>query len=131
MCYDRRQEGCIRHAPPHMEQRSEGILLVAEHVSTPDSGVALSDETSIEVPRRYFVLLHNDHYTTMEFVVQVLMEVFRKSATEAERVMRSVHENGIGVAGVYVKAVAEAKVLRVHEEARSAGYPLRCSMEPE
>ncbi len=89
------------------------------------------DDVRLESPRRYRVLLHNDHYTTMEFVILVLREVFRKNSAEAERIMLNVHENGLGVAGVYIKAVAEAKVLAVHQRARKAGYPLRCSAEPE
>ncbi|MBU2490357.1 MAG: ATP-dependent Clp protease adaptor ClpS [Proteobacteria bacterium] len=79
----------------------------------------------------YRVLLHNDDYTTMDFVVQVLTSVFRKPSAEAVLIMLNVHENGIGVAGVYTAEVAETKIHIVHQMAREKGFPLRCSMEPE
>ena len=79
----------------------------------------------------YRVLLHNDHYTAMDFVVYILETVFRKPGDEAVRIMLNVHETGIGVAGVYTAEIAEAKVATVHRQARQQGYPLKCSMEPE
>lgn len=82
-------------------------------------------------PLLYKVLLHNDHYTTMEFVVEVLESIFRKSGAEAIRIMLNVHENGIGVAGVYIASVAETKVASVESSARDNGFPLLCTMEPE
>jgi len=104
---------------------------VPDYVSSSDTRESVKDVSRLERPRRYRVLLHNDHYTTMDFVVEVLREVFRKPQAEAKRIMLNVHVRGMGVAGVYVKAVAEAKVLTVHKRARKAGYPLRCSAEPE
>ncbi len=94
-------------------------------------GTALAPREETKTPRRYKVFLHNDNYTTMDFVVAILMDVFRKDKDEAARIMLDVHENGIGLAGVFIKAVAEAKVLTVHQRARNEGYPLRCEMEPE
>ncbi|MGH9322493.1 MAG: ATP-dependent Clp protease adaptor ClpS [Vicinamibacteria bacterium] len=82
-------------------------------------------------PQLYKVLLHNDDYTTMEFVVSILESVFVKSPAEAYRVMMHVHIRGIGIAGVYPYEVAETKVSMVHDRAREAGHPLRCSMEPD
>lgn len=82
-------------------------------------------------PPQYKVLLHNDHYTTMEFVVDILEHVFQKSQTAAIQIMLDVHQNGIGTAGVYPAEIAETKVDRVHSMARDQGFPLRCSMEPE
>jgi ATP-dependent Clp protease adaptor protein ClpS len=82
-------------------------------------------------PKRWKVLLFNDDYTTMEFVVAVLQTVFRLSPSEATQVMLKVHTQGHGVAGVYPHDVAESKVLTVHERAQSAGYPLRAGMEEE
>lgn len=82
-------------------------------------------------PKLYKVVLHNDDYTTMDFVVKVLESIFGKSPAEAYRVMMKVHTEGAGIAGVYTYEVAETKVALVHEEAREAGHPLRCSMEPE
>ncbi len=104
---------------------------MAEYIGTPGQGAALKDKQKLSRPRRYKVLLLNDHYTTMEFVVDILVEVFRRSHNEAMTIMLSVHENGSGVAGVYVKSVAETKIQTVHELARDHEYPLRCTMEQE
>lgn len=106
---------------------------MAEYIASPKqgSGAAVQEREKLERPRRYKVLLHNDNYTTMEFVVFVLQEVFRKPYNEAERVMLKVHKNGMGLAGVYVKSIAEKKVETVHKLAEAHEYPLRCSMEPE
>jgi len=93
----------------------------------------LSTETEkrVEKVRRYKVLFHNDDYTTMEFVVLVLIKFFHKSETEATHIMLSVHHKGHGVAGVYTKDVAETKVAQVHDFAKEHGMPLRLSVEPE
>jgi len=82
-------------------------------------------------PKLYKVLLHNDDYTTMEFVVVVLESIFGKSPAEAYRVMMNVHTSDVGIAGIYSYEVAETKVALTHETAKEAGHPLRCSMEPE
>jgi ATP-dependent Clp protease adaptor protein ClpS len=82
-------------------------------------------------PRLWKVLLHNDDYTTMEFVVQILIEYFHKDETEAVAIMLSVHQKGLGVAGVYTKDVAMAKVEQVTRRAEEAGYPLLVTAEPE
>lgn len=82
-------------------------------------------------PRLFKVLLHNDDYTTMEFVVYVLQRVFHKPLDEAVRIMLSVHHHGLGVCGIYPCEIAETKVEAVHAYAREEGYPLRSSMEPE
>jgi ATP-dependent Clp protease adaptor protein ClpS len=79
----------------------------------------------------YRVLLHNDDYTTMEFVIEILMVVFNKSPEAAATIMLNVHQKGIGVCGVYPHEFAETKVDTVHNLARESGYPLRCSMEQE
>ena len=78
----------------------------------------------------YKVLLLNDHYTTMEFVVMVLEQVFHKTADEALAIMLAVHKAGKGVAGIYTKEVAETKVMVVQHLARKDGFPLQCVMEP-
>lgn len=93
----------------------------------PDSGVSVEEE--VREPRMYRVLLHNDDYTTMEFVVKVLVVVFHKQENEATQIMLSVHEKGVGVCGEYTAEVAEVKVSLVHRLARENGYPLKCSME--
>ena len=78
----------------------------------------------------YKVLLLNDHYTTMEFVVMVLEHVFHKSAEEATAIMLAVHKAGKGMAGLYPKEVAETKVAVVQHLARKEGFPLQCVLEP-
>ena len=82
-------------------------------------------------PPKYRVLLHNDNYTTMDFVVMVLVDVFHKSQVDAVRIMLDVHRKGIGVVGTFSREVAETKVARVTALARKAEFPLLCTMEPE
>lgn len=94
-------------------------------------GVVEKTRKRTDTPKRYKVLLHNDDYTTMEFVVMILETIFNKSPAEAYRVMMNVHTGGIGIAGVYPHEVAETKVALTHEAAREAGHPLRCSIEQE
>jgi ATP-dependent Clp protease adaptor protein ClpS len=79
----------------------------------------------------YRVLLLNDDYTPMEFVVQVLKHIFRKSQEEATAVMLHVHQKGVGVCGVYTFEVAETKVNQVVDTARRNQHPLQCTMEKE
>lgn len=82
-------------------------------------------------PRKYKVLLHNDDYTSMEFVVYILTQVFKHGPASATRVMLQTHRTGIGVAGVYTREIAETRVTQVTEIAREHGHPLQCTMEPE
>lgn len=93
--------------------------------------LATKPKGKVERPRRFKVLLHNDDYTTMEFVVLVLMQFFHKSEAEATHVMLSIHHQGSGVAGVYPRDVAESKVQKVTSYAREHGMPLRLTAEPE
>ena len=83
----------------------------------------------VKEPPMFKVLLLNDHYTTMEFVVLVLEQVFHKNAAEAMVIMLAVHRAGSGVAGLYPKEVAETKIAIVQGMARKEGYPLQCLME--
>ena len=85
----------------------------------------------IKEPPRYRVLLLNDDYTTMTFVIRVLETVFHKSTTEATRIMLQVHEQGVGLCGVYTREIAETKVFTVQNMAERAGYPLKCITEPQ
>ena len=82
-------------------------------------------------PARYRVVLHNDDYTTMEFVIRILEDVFLKQPAEAYRIMLQVHVEGRGLCGVYPYEIAETKVETVHDLAREHGFPLRASTEPE
>ena len=93
--------------------------------------VELEDAPLSAVPRRYKVLFHNDDYTTMEFVVEVLKRFFHKTDTEAEHIMLTVHKCGAAVAGVYTRDVAETKSTQVMDYARECGMPLLLTTEPE
>ncbi|NBF39638.1 MAG: ATP-dependent Clp protease adaptor ClpS [Spirochaetes bacterium] len=89
------------------------------------------DETEPEHPAMYRVLLINDHYTTVDFVIWVLMEVFGKGAAEAYKIMLDVHQRGKGLAGIYTRDVAESKADRTMKLAREQGMPFRAEVEPE
>jgi ATP-dependent Clp protease adaptor protein ClpS len=91
----------------------------------------LLGEYETKEPRKYKVLLHNDDYTTMDFVVEILVRVFHKTEAQATAIMLSVHNQGYGVCGTFTAEVAETKVDLVHRLAKSAGFPLKCSMEGE
>src|SRR5512141_676306 len=82
-------------------------------------------------PELFKVLLLNDDYTTMEFVVEILESIFHKQPAEAFRIMMAVHTQGKGLCGVYPHEVAETKVSTVEDRARENGFPLRAAMEPE
>jgi ATP-dependent Clp protease adaptor protein ClpS len=88
-------------------------------------------QTKTKKPSMYKVILLNDDYTPMEFVVELLKVVFHKPHAEATRIMLHVHQNGMGVAGVYPFEIAETKVKTVDELARENQFPLKCTMEKE
>jgi ATP-dependent Clp protease adaptor protein ClpS len=96
-----------------------------------EGALATENEEKVERPRQYRVLLHNDDYTTMEFVVMVLVTVFHHPEAEAVRIMMHVHQKGVGVAGIYSYEIAETKASKVTRLAREHEFPLRCSVEPE
>lgn len=87
------------------------------------------DKVGVKRPRLYTVIMHNDDYTTMEFVVAMLEQVFKKTPVEATQIMLQVHHKGFGRCGIYPLDLAEAKVMLVHKKAKESGYPLRCSIE--
>ena len=95
--------------------------------------VAVEEKTRVKLkrPKLYKVLLHNDDFTTMEFVVDILMRIFQRSESEATAIMLHVHRNGMGVAGVYTYEIAEAKVAETMKEAEEAEFPLLCTLEPD
>src|SRR5882757_5600252 len=94
-----------------------------------EHGLVTETQKKVKRPPLYKVLLHNDDYTTKEFVVQILQYVFHKEQTEAVQIMLHVHKKGIGVAGVYTYEIAETKVALVEDLARQHEYPLKCTME--
>ena len=96
-----------------------------------DVGVATEAQKQAKKPPLYKVLLHNDDYTTMEFVVYILQTVFHKAESAAVRIMLAVHQQGVGVAGVYTYEIAEVKVDKVTELARANEFPLLCTLEEE
>ncbi|MCC6933607.1 MAG: ATP-dependent Clp protease adapter ClpS [Deltaproteobacteria bacterium] len=89
----------------------------------------VEDEIETKEPSMYKVILLNDNYTTMDFVVLVLEQIFKKMPAEAQQIMLNVHEQGAGLAGIYTKDVAETKVALVHKFARDREFPLKCTME--
>jgi ATP-dependent Clp protease adaptor protein ClpS len=91
--------------------------------------VKLEPDVVLQEPKMYRVILHNDHYTTMEFVVEVLRKVFHKPAAEATKIMLDVHKKGKGMCGVYTFDIASTKVAQVHYMAKQREFPLKCSLE--
>lgn len=93
----------------------------------------LSDQSEtkekIEEPGLYNVLLHNDDYTSMEFVVDILISIFRKNGVEASKIMMEVHKKGMGVAGVYPYDIGMSKIQEVKRRAKEESYPLLCTLE--
>lgn len=94
-----------------------------------DSNTLTQNKQQTRTPKQYKVLLLNDDYTPMDFVIFVLMRFFRKTIDEAESIMWKVHKEGVGLAGIYSYEIAETKVAQVVRVARAEGHPLRCTME--
>lgn len=86
---------------------------------------------NVKKPSLYKVIIHNDDYTTMEFVVDIIVKVFHKSATDAVKIMLDVHNIGKGMVGIYSYDIAISKISKVKEMARSEGFPLKLSLEEE
>ena len=94
-----------------------------------DEDLDLRTEKKLEEPKMYRVILHNDHYTTMDFVIEVLVTVFHMPAAQATQVMLDVHKKGFGLCGVFTFDIAVTKVGQVHQMARAREFPLKCSYE--
>ena len=96
-----------------------------------DGSVVTKRKSKVTEPPLFRVILINDHYTTQEFVVLVLEQVFNKPQDEAKVIMMKVHTNGNAIVGIYTKEIAEMKVAIVHHLARQHEFPLKCIMEPD
>lgn len=96
-----------------------------------DTHLDTINELSLKHPKRYKVFLLNDDYSSMDFVVDILMSIFHKTYEEAEAIMLEVHKKDRGVCGVYTYEIAETKVMQVHKRARENGFPLKATMEEE
>jgi ATP-dependent Clp protease adaptor protein ClpS len=91
---------------------------------------ASKQKKKLKEPEEYRVILLNDHYTTMDFVVEILMVIFHKGPEDANRIMLDVHRKGKGTVGVYPWDIAATKAEQVHQAARECEFPLRCIVEP-
>jgi ATP-dependent Clp protease adaptor protein ClpS len=96
-----------------------------------DDSVAIAERVSTKPPPMYRVLLLNDDYTPMDFVVGVLQTVFSMTRQQATQVMLQVHRTGMGTCGVFTKEIADTKVAQVQEIAQEHQHPLQCTMEPD
>ncbi len=93
--------------------------------------IELEDEIEIKYPKKYKVFLLNDDYTSMEFVIDILISIFHKSYEDANKIMLQVHERGKGLCGVYSYEIAETKVMQVKRKAKENGFPLKALFEEE
>jgi ATP-dependent Clp protease adaptor protein ClpS len=96
-----------------------------------DTGLAVKPKTQTRKPALYRVLMLNDDYTPMEFVIHILERFFKKNRDEATKIMLNIHRRGVGLCGVYPHDVAETKVTQVMDFARKHQHPLQCTMERE
>ena len=91
----------------------------------------LLDDVALKYPKKYKVFILNDDYTSMDFVIDILITIFHKSYQEAENIMLEVHKKDKGLCGVYTHEVAETKVMQVHKKAKDNSFPLKAVMEEE
>ena len=102
---------------------------MADQNNQREGSVLAEDFIETKEPQLYKVLLHNDDYTTMEFVISILETVFHKSTPDATKIMLNVHNEGVGIAGVYTREICETKISVVHQLAKKNEFQLRCTME--
>lgn len=106
------------------------IMTNEEDGKSGDPGVAIADKVKLQKPPMYKVLMHNDDYTTMEFVIHILMKFFNKTYDESHAIMLKVHHDGVGICGIFTHEVAESKSQKVNKYSRGKGHPLKSSIEP-
>jgi len=94
-----------------------------------DGGLQLEEEHKLDEPKMFRVILHNDNYSTMEFVIEVLVKVFHMASEQATQIMLDVHKKGKGICGIYTRDIAATKVSQVHLMAKQQKFPLKCSYE--
>ncbi|HEX7503107.1 MAG TPA: ATP-dependent Clp protease adapter ClpS [Acidobacteriota bacterium] len=94
-----------------------------------DGDLQAREQTDLRPPQMYRVILHNDHFTTMEFVIDILVKIFHKPARDASSIMLDVHRSGSGICGVFSFDIARTKVSQVHALARAREFPLKCTFE--
>jgi ATP-dependent Clp protease adaptor protein ClpS len=119
-----------RYARIYQNKTETEISAVNDQFPTGGTRAAEESGSKTALPPIFRVLMHNDDFTSMEFVVEVLERVFHKSPTDANLIMLNIHFKGLGMCGVFPHEIAETKIDRVHGMARNEGFPLRCSMEP-
>jgi ATP-dependent Clp protease adaptor protein ClpS len=107
----------------------EDTLAEPSHKSFEDASV--SEKEKVQYPAKFKVVLHNDDYTTMDFVIMILVNVFNKSEMKARTLMLSIHRQGKAVCGVYTREIAETKAVKVHTLARKNNFPLKATIEEE
>ena len=107
------------------------IKMVSSNIATEkgDPGIAVADETKVEQPKMYKVLLHNDDYSTMEFVIHILEKFFSMNYDDSHAVMLKIHHDGVGLCGIYTYEVAESKSAKVNRYSRGKGHPLKSTIE--
>ncbi len=93
------------------------------------SEIRVIPKPDIKKPKLYKVIIHNDNYTTMDFVVEVIIKIFHKPAAEATKIMLEVHNKSMGIAGIFTYDIAVTKIADVHNMAKERQFPLRCSVE--
>lgn len=101
-----------------------------ENETKEQTGVVTKVKTETKKPKMYSVIMHNDDYTPMDFVVGILVKIFHKTNKEAQEIMLKVHQEGKAICGIYTFEIAESKTLKVNRFSRDSGHPLKCSFEP-
>lgn len=91
----------------------------------------IDEDTALKYPKKYKVFLLNDDYTSMDFVVDILMSIFHKNYEQAQNIMLEVHKNDRGLCGIYTYEIAETKIIQVKRKAKDSGFPLKATMEEE